>query len=485
MQKVSIYNKVLGVALGLAIAMPAFSANKVTTATITNPELVRNGSLVTATMDVSFSDLKVKSAGANVIQPMIVNGADTLRLPVVGVYGRTAWYQAERNDRMPLGGTEGSSMRYKKNLAPMQYMESVPYADWMNGAQLVVDQTSYGCAGCAKNKETLDELVYLQNTGVGPAPSIFQPTLIYQAVVADSVKNRELSGRAFVDFPVNLTEIYPTYRNNEVELAKIIATIDSVRNDEDITVTSISIKGFASPEGPYNNNIRLAKGRTAALKAYVQSLYKFPEGFIKTSYEPEDWDGLVEYLISHDLENTAGILAIINSGLAPDPKNTKIQTTYPTQYKFLLQNVYPALRHSDYTIQYNIRTFSDPVEIREILFSKPSKLSLGEMYIALRGLEVGSDEYNKVFEIAAVLYPNEPAANLNAANAALQRGDIVKAAEYLEKAGDSAEAVYARGMYNAMSGDYKEALKLIEKASAMGLDIDQTVIDTVRAGASR
>lgn len=476
MQTRAILRSIIGVAVSMVLALPVFGAQTKGVVSVSNATLSRNGELMTATMDLSLADLKVKSAGAAVIQPMIVNGKDTLRLPTVDIYGRTSWYTAERNNRMPLGVNPVRTMRYSRNMGTIQYNESVDYQPWMNGSELVVEQIAYGCAGCNQGEVEMAELARYKNV-------VYEPTLIYEAVVADAVKTRQLSGRAFIDFPVNRIEIYPDYRSNTIELAKIIGTIDSVRNDRDITVTSISIKGFASPEGPYNNNIRLAKGRTEALKNYVQSLYRFAPGFIKTSYEPEDWEGLREYVVNSAIENRAGILSIIDSNMAPDPKNTMLQQTYPVQYQYLYTNVYPALRHSDYTIEYTIRTFSDPVEIREILRTAPQKLSLGEIYLAVQGLEPGSEEYNEIFETAVRMYPNEPAASLNAANAALQRRDTVSAERYLRKAGDSPQAIYARGVLAAMNGDFKTGIALIEQAVGQGLKVDQSVLDHIREAA--
>ena len=91
---------------------------------------------------------------------------------------------------------------------------------------------------------------------------------------------------------MNRTEIYEDYRRNPIELAKIRATIDTVRNDADTRITSIRIKGYASPEGSYANNTRLAQGRTETLKDYVQRLYNFPSGVMATDTSlrtGQDW----------------------------------------------------------------------------------------------------------------------------------------------------------------------------------------------------
>ncbi|MFR1240810.1 MAG: hypothetical protein ACLSDJ_06640, partial [Butyricimonas faecihominis] len=134
--------------------------------------------------------------------------------------------------------------------------------------------------------------------------------------------------------------IYEDYRKNPTELRKIRQTIDVVRNDPDVRITSLSIKGYASPEGTYANNTRLAKGRTATLKTYVRELYHFPDSVILTSYEPEDWFGLEAYVDSTNLKNRD------DTGAYPferrtDAKEKMIKSTYPEDYQFLLKMCIP------------------------------------------------------------------------------------------------------------------------------------------------
>lgn len=473
MRMCNIYKGLLAGLVCLMSAAPAMAGETDKDILITRPALARNGSVMNVSMGIDFHDLQLKSSGAVVLTPMIVNELDTLKLPSVSVYGRTGYYMADRNRRLPLGGNEGSVIMYEKNLAPVDYAQRVRYADWMNGAELIVKRTDYGCAGCSQNERESRLANYKSVT--------YKPTFVYQSAVAEAVKSRELSGRAYVDFPVNRTEIYPDYRRNSVELAKIIGTIDSVKNDSDITVTLIEIKGFASPEGTYSNNERLARGRTEALKNYVQRLYRFPAGFIKTDFEPEDWAGLREYVVGSAIGHREEILAIIDDPILDlDIKDKRIQARYGEEYKFLLANVYPGLRHSDYRIEYTIRTFSDPAEIRQILRTAPQKLSLNEIYLAAQGLEAGSDEYNEIFETAVRMFPSDPVANLNAANAAMQRGDLAGAGRYLSSAGRGAEVTYARGVLSALRGDYDEAIRLVEQAVREGWTDTAGVLDHLK-----
>ncbi|MCH5228652.1 MAG: DUF3868 domain-containing protein [Muribaculaceae bacterium] len=431
-----------GIILGIVILAAFFSQDIQASATAQLPEvksaeLEREGSKFAASVTLDLSDVKVKGNSAVVFQPMIVNGTDTLVMPGVGVYGKTRKHQLQRRNEFPITGPDELTLNNGKHSDPVTLSGIYPYEPWMDGSEMILRRMDYGCAGCGDVETIENDLAQYHEIK-------YEPDFMFAAAVAETVKTRELSGRAYVDFPVNQTVIYPDYRRNTIELAKIIATIDSVKNDKDITVTSLSIKGFASPEGPYDNNIRLAKGRTEALKNYVQQLYKFPEGFIKTSYEPEDWEGLREWVVNSNIDNKEGIISIIDSDLAPDPKNTKIQTTYPVQYKFLLDNVYPGLRHSDYRIEYEIRQFTDVAEIAEVMKTAPQKLSLNEMYVLAGSLEPGSDAYNEVFETAVRMYPNDETANINAANSEMMRGNLETAERYLQKAGNSVEANHAR-----------------------------------------
>ena len=440
----------------MAIATPIFANQAQETSALGMPlsdvSLKRDAGLMTVGMNLGLADFDLDGNRAAVFAPVLVNGTDTLVLQPVGLYSRTRWYQYLRSGEKPLGGEGETTIRWSERPATMAYTQTVPYADWMNGSQLYLRRSDYGCC-----RKLVDEQ-YAPLTGYRELK--YSPVFRYVRPSADATKTRELSGRAFVDFVVNRTEINPTYRNNRVELRKITATIDSVRSDKDVTVRRITIKGFASPEGSYANNTRLAKGRTESLKQYVRKLYHFSDDFISTAYEPEDWEGLRDFVEKSNLANRTEILAVIDDAtLEPDVKDWRLKLRYPDDYAFLLREVYPGLRHSDYTIEYTIRTFTDINEIRQMMATAPQKLSLNEMFLLAQACEPGSAEYNNVFETAVRMYPNDEVANLNAANSAMQRGDLASAEKYLAKSGNGDEAIYTRGVLAAMQGDNATAVK--------------------------
>ena len=391
----------------------------------------RSGNYLSLDMNIGLENLKVASNQCVLLTPSIVNGNDSIVLPSVAVYGRRRYYYYQRNngDDMLTGKNEMSFLA-KEMPANVEYSRLLPYSDWMDGAKITLHRVDRGC--CSK--------VLMQEYGeIGLYREAFFPELIYVRPQGEREKRRHLEGQAYIDFPVDETVIYPDYRRNTIELGKIRATIDTIRNDRDARIDSVWLKGFASPESPYSHNTDLAIGRTAALKKYLQQLYHFENVTFTTDYEPEDWEGLRRDVLNSNLDHRAEIIELIDSNEEPDRKEWIIKSRYPEEYRFMLQNFYPGLRHTNYRVTYVIRTYSDPIEILKIMREQPQKLSQNEFYVAASELEPGTDEFTEVFETAVRMFPNDTIANLNAANAAMRRGDLESAKRYIDKAGDSPE----------------------------------------------
>ena len=461
----------LAILLGIgnmSVAVVQNTENIIPGISIGNFNMNRSGKYFTVEMNVDLTALDVDANRAVLLTPRLVNGADSLDLPSIGIYGRRRFYYYVRNGISTISGGAEKSFQASKKPEQLEYNNLILYEEWMNGATLTIHRSDWGCC----------QTILAQYEGeLGRHHEAFFPELVFVQPKAEVMKSRSLSGSAYIDFPVNQTVIYPDYRRNTVELGKIQATIDSVRNDKDVTITSVWLKGYASPESPYKHNTELAIGRTAALKKHIGQLYHFADDIIQTDYEPEDWGGLRRYVEQSNIDHRAEILALIDSDMEPDAKEAKIKRTYPEEYRFMLQNFYPALRHTDYRIDYNIRTFSEADEIKHIMAEQPQKLSLNEFYLVAGKYEPGTDEFTDVFQTAVRMFPNDETANLNAANAAIRRDEFGAARRYLDKAGDSAEAVYARGALAVREGDYDTARRYLDKAKEMGLEQADRTLD--------
>lgn len=426
---------------------------------VSNLDVARTEGNLFISMNVDWSELEMKGNREMFFTPTLRFEGKELALPSMLVVGRNRYYHHLRND----SGDTVTMLYRRSEVNSADYRAVVPYESWMNTAQLVMDERECGCCSdtLAQNRDSLMTLDFM--------PKVFRPQFVYIPPKAELVKMREMKGSAYIDFPVNRTEIHENYRSNYVELQKIRNTIDVVRNDADTRITSVSIKGYASPEGSFANNVRLAKGRTQTLKEYVRKQYAFNDTLLTTDYEAEDWGGLRRYVESSELPEKEGILALIDSDLEPDVKERKIKQTYPADYAYLYRHVYPGLRHSDYAVEYEVRAYTDIAEVKRLLKTRPQNLSLQEMYAATQEMVPGSDEYNETFEIAVRMFPDDSIANLNAANTAMGLGDLKNAERYLAKAGTSAEAVYARAIYAALNNDYDTSAKLFAEAQQRGI----------------
>lgn len=337
----------------------------------------------------------------------------------------------------------------------LAYSDSTPWAAWMNDAHIAVNEDLCGCGDLKNQRSEMVKRLYV------PKCSFVRP-------VAGATKTYEMHGRAFIDFPVDRTELHPGYRNNPRELAKIVDTINIVKRDTNMTITRIDIHGYASPESPYEHNSWLAEHRAETLKNYVRQLVHLDDRLFTVHFTPEDWDGLRRYISESNIDNRAEILAIASDeSVEPDKREWMIKSRYPEQYKLMLTAWYPALRHSDYTITCNVRPFSVD-EARRLLKTRPQLLSQNEMYMVAETYEPGSKEFNEVMEIAVRMFPDDATANLNAACARLDTKQYDEAKPYLDHAGESADADNARGVYYWMKGDANQALAYFTQAAQKG-----------------
>lgn len=315
------------------------------------------------------------------------------------------------------------------------------------------------------------------------------PDLPFVMPAEEEVKVRQLVGRAFLDFPVNETTINPQYRRNPEELARICASIDSALFDKEIEVMRISLHGYASPESPYANNTRLAKGRTESLKQYISAHYALADTLFQTAYTPEDWENLRAFIEAGNRQTVKDdiwyaqasvsetpvmpdfllryreeLLQVIDQEIDPDEKEAQLKRVGDgVPYQWLLRHVYPGLRHTDYVIEYVVGAY--PVKDgRKLIYTHPEALSLREMYQVAQSYPEGSDDWLDALLIAAKQFPDEEEANLNAACACVRVKRLTDARYYISKAGATKEADYVGRVIRAMEGTggwHMEAGKII------------------------
>ncbi|MDR2911002.1 MAG: DUF3575 domain-containing protein [Bacteroidales bacterium] len=312
-----------------------------------------------------------------------------------------------------------------------------------------------------------------------PAPAVVipEPVVPYEPLLhasfvtpeAEAVKARSVSGKAYLDFAVGRSEIVPGFRNNNAELHKIRELMESVKSDPDVTITGITITGYASPEGSSLSNQMLSERRAQALKDHISSIYGFRADILRVWGGGEDWATLDTLVAGSSLSDKYRVLDIIRSYVDLDAREQQLKgLSGGVTYGQIKETFYPQLRRSDYSIGYTVLPFT--VERgKEVFRSRPGNLSLNEMFLIANTYEPGSDSFNELFETAARLYPSDNVANINAAASALSRSDALSAARYLDMVNEYTSSYWNNmGILAWLRGDKAKAAEYFSRGGAQG-----------------
>ena len=428
-------------------------------AQVENASLIHNKKQMDVALDLRLDKQLAAGTKVLVLTPRIVGAQDTLGLKPVGIYLKDKHYHLLSG----LGVVERNDIYGAEDLpASLSYRTSVPYERWMKDAKLELVTSYEGCCG-DRGVERVDSLV----AWVEP-PIQFHPDPICVTPPAQP-KLRSVTGSASVSFASGSAKVNPGLKGNAAQLDKIHASVEALRGDPDLTVRRIWLQGSASPEGKYASNEQLARSRTQALCDYVASRLDLPSELYETDYIAENWEDLRAYVSASSLKDREALLGIIDSDAAPDTKEQQIRSKHAASWKIISKECLPELRRTNCRVDYEIRSYADPQEAVRVLAVAPERLTLSEFHTAAQAYRPGSEEFTKAYEEALRFFPEDEAANINAANAAISAGDYDRARALLAKAGTSAEAAYARGTLEASQGNYEAAVPHFREAYAGGI----------------
>lgn len=436
---------------------------------VSNVQVAQQNNALSVSMDLNLDSLYLPSNLQLVYTPVFKTRQGDIKMPEIVINGRRQQIMFERGvgkKQLNLSPEALVVRRTNKKVQTVNYSASIPLSGQVKNYDLNMHEDLCGCGNMEEGND-----FNLRHRR--------QPQAVFVRPAVEAVKVRHLDKRAYIDFPVNRIELHADYRRNPAQLDSIVRTINALKDDKNLEVSAINIHGYASPESPYSHNDYLAKNRAKTLTDYVRRMVALPTQLFTVSSTAEDWDGLRNYLKDSNLEHKTEIQAIANDEkMDPDAREQKIKKLYPSEYRFMLDTWYPALRHSDYHITYKVKPF-DVAEAKEIIKTKPQQLSQEEMFLVAQTYEPGSKEFNDVMEIAVRMFPENETANLNAANTRLNAGDADGAKSYLDKAGNSPEALNARGVYESLKGNDQQARHYFALAAKAGVKAAQENLENL------
>ncbi len=447
--------------------------------TISPYELNQRGDSLYIGMNVDMTGLKIDSRRSLDLIPVIrIPDGKEKELPSIRICGRNR-YRAYKRE-LALMGKEHSLLeaenytvvRDKRNI-PVDYKYALPFEDWMKDARLDLKEDLCGCGGATQqvSVERLADNISLEKAVVAESYEVV-PHVAYTRPEVEAVKQRALTGEAYLNFLVGKSNILPEFGKNPGELEKIRELIEGVKDDKDVNIRQISITGYASPEGSLAMNRKLSEARATALQNYLMGKYDLDKNLYKVTFGGEDWEGLVKLVEASDMKYKQEVLDIIKDIPITNGRETRLMALKGGEpYRYMLKEMFPALRRVIVTVDYDVKAFSLE-EARKVISTRPQNLSLEEMYRVANSYSPHSEEFRDVFETAVRMFPDDDIANLNASAAALSRKDTATAEKYLGKVkGKVRIPEYENniGILLLLKGDYTNAEHWLKQAESVGV----------------
>ena len=257
-------------------------------------------------------------------------------------------------------------------------------------------------------------------------------------------------------------------KNNSVkEFVDLLKKIQ--KEKETLALKNVEVSAYASPDGGFDLNDKLANKRQTNTETYVKQQLKKTKNAdanVDAKYTAQDWDGFQELVKVSNIQDKDVILRVLSMYKDPEEREQQIKNM-SSVFRELADGILPQLRRSRMTINYEVIGRSDE-QIKDQYKSDASKLSIEEL-LYNAALTNNAAEKEDIFKTTTKLFPNDARAFNNLATLAYQRGDYSAAKSYADKAlaidSKNADAKANLGLIALTEGDVAKAENLISQAS--------------------
>ena len=424
-----------------------------------NP-LVADGGQVDATINGVFPEKYMNKKAVITVTPELrfeKNGVQQ------AVKGRPATFQGEKvlgNDQTisyQLGGhyTMKASYPYE---AAMQKSELYLTFD----AKLGNKQVNVPAIKVADGVIATSELYHRTLTSAQPS------------VAADAFQRVvEQKQEANIKFLIQQAELRKSeLQNNSVQ--EFVNLLKRISGDRDnLMLSNVEVSAYASPDGGFALNEKLANKRQQNTEGYVKQQMKQAnmEADVEANYTAQDWEGFQQLVQASDIQDKDVILRVLSMYKDPQEREQQIKNM-SHGFQELADGILPELRRARLTINYETLGRDDEAIFNQIK-SDPSKLSVEELIYAASIAETPAEQ-EAILKTTTRLYPKEARAYNNLAALAYSKGDYEEAQRYLTQAAGTgatcAETKANLGLLALQRGDVKAAENYLGQAgNAQGL----------------
>ena len=273
----------------------------------------------------------------------------------------------------------------------------------------------------------------------------------FQRVIAEKID-------ADILFLINQANI----RDNQLRSGQMTALhqrIGDANADERQEIEEINIQSYASPDGSYDLNTKLAQKREDATKTYMDKQLKGVNfGTLTADFTPEDWEGFRRLVSESNIQDKELILSVLEMYKDPEQREREIQNL-SSVFDQLAEEILPQLRYSRISAKINVIGKSDE-EIAQAFAADPASLSVDEiLYYAT--LTDNAEQRATIYGAAAEVYPTDYRTFNNLGMAQYQLGNYSDArasfAQAARVAPAAAEPQMNLGLIALEQGNYDDA----------------------------
>lgn len=157
-----------------------------------------------------------------------------------------------------------------------------------------------------------------------------------------------------VYFRQGYSKLQPAFRGNGIRLDEFMRRVSEMHADSTARLNSIDIVAYASPEGPYTLNRKLARKRAENISAYLRGNMPFlPGSLFNVQPKGIDWDGLAAMVGASDMRYRSEVLNILRNVPETTYRNGRLVDSRLKRlmdlrggrpYNYMLTHFFPELR---------------------------------------------------------------------------------------------------------------------------------------------
>ena len=264
------------------------------------------------------------------------------------------------------------------------------------------------------------------------------------------------------------------------DVAELKDKVKYANEQENHKLRGVKVSAYASPDGEFDYNDKLAGNRSSTATKFFQGELKKLEvsqadmdTFFSLLSTAEDWDGFKELVSSSTIQDKELILRVLSMYNDPEVREKEIRNI-SAAFTELTTEILPKLRRSQLEVNVDVIGKSDE-EISQLAASNPGALNLEEvLYAATLTEDVKAQ--NAIYKAATEKFPTCVRAWNDLGMTYIQLGQIADGKKAMEKA-NSINSQYPIALNNLgvialAEGDFEKAEGLFRSAAGAGKEVD-------------